>query len=111
MMADLARRLKSEGIGIHLLDLRTLQPWDQDAVSESLTRTGRLLVVHGASRTMGYGAEIVSWVSRHCFDLLLAPPSILGALDCPVGYGTMEKEILPQEMDMERAVRDLLAYD
>jgi len=67
--------------------------------------------VHGASRTMGFGAEIVSWVTKHCFDTLLAPPTILGALDCPVGYGAMEREILPQEADMERAIREILKYD
>jgi 2-oxoisovalerate dehydrogenase E1 component len=111
MLATIVKRLHGEGIGVHLLDLRSLQPWDTEAVSASLERTGRLLVVHGASRTMGFGAEIVSWVTQHCFDSLLAPPTILGALDCPVGYGSLERQILPQEEDMEKAIRDLLRYD
>lgn len=111
MLTKVVDRLKGDSINVHLIDLRSLQPWDQEAVAQSLERTGRLLVVHGASRTMGYGAEIVSWVSKHCFDSLLAPPSILGALDCPVGYGTLETEILPQEADMERAIHELLKFD
>jgi 2-oxoisovalerate dehydrogenase E1 component len=111
MLAKVTDRLRGEGIGVHLIDLRTLQPWDKETVSKSIEKTGRLLVVHGASRTMGFGAEIASWVSQHCFDWLLAPPTIVGALDCPVGYGALEKEILPQEDGMERAIRDILKYD
>jgi pyruvate/2-oxoglutarate/acetoin dehydrogenase E1 component len=68
-------------------------------------------VVHGAARLMGFGVEITSWVSRNCFDLLLAPPTIRGALDCYVGYGTLEREILPQEEDIEASIREVLAYD
>ncbi len=106
-----ALKLKGEGIGVHVLDLRTLSPWDHEAVAASIERTGRLLVVHGAARMMGFGIEVVSWVSRHCFDLLLAPPTIRAALDCYVGYGTLEKQILPQEEDIEASIREVLAYD
>lgn len=111
MLTPIVKKLESEGIGIHLMDLRTLQPWDQDAVAESVSRTGRLLVVHGAMRTMGFGTEIVSWVSQNCFDSLLAPPTILGSKDCQVGYGELEQAILPQEKDMEAAIREVLSFD
>lgn len=111
LAAAVARKLHKEGIGVHVLDLRTLSPWDQEAVASSVERTGRLLVVHGAARTMGFGVEVVSWVSRHCFDMLLAPPTIRAALDCYVGYGVLEKQILPQEEDIEASIREVLAYD
>ena len=111
LASAVAGRLQAEKIGIHVMDLRTLQPWDSGAVAKSLERTGRLLVVHGAARTMGFGAEVVSWVSKHCFDLLLAPPAIRGALDCYVGYGTLEKQILPQESDIEQSIREVLEFD
>jgi pyruvate/2-oxoglutarate/acetoin dehydrogenase E1 component len=80
-------------------------------VAQSVERTGRLLVVHGAVRTMSFGAEVVSWVSQHCFERLLSPPTILGALDCYVGYGTLEREILPHEDDIEKKIREVLAFD
>ncbi len=111
LATGVAKKLAAEGIGVHLMDLRTLQPWDQAGVAASLQTTGRLLVVHGAAQTMGFGAEIVRWVSRHCFDLLLAPPTVLGALDCYVGYGTLEKEILPQPDDIETSIREVVRYD
>ena len=57
------------------------------------------------------GIEIAMSISEHCFDLLLAPPTVLGALDCYVGYGTLEKKILPQPDDIEKSIREVVGYD
>ena len=69
-----------------VIDLRTLWPWDRDAVFASVAKTGRLLVVHQAVRTAGFGAEIVAEVTEHLFPKLKAPPRRLAAPRVPVPY-------------------------
>ena len=78
--------LESERIGAEVIDLRTLWPWDRDAVEASVGRTGRLLVVHEAVRIGGFGAEIVSEIVQSMFDRLKTAPRRLGAPRVPVPY-------------------------
>ena len=80
--ADLATR----GCSAEVIDLRTLWPWDRETVFSSVARTGRLLVVHQAVRTAGFGAEIVAEVTEHLFSELKAPPRRLAAPRVPVPY-------------------------
>jgi acetoin:2,6-dichlorophenolindophenol oxidoreductase subunit beta len=68
-----AETLAAEGISAEVLDLRTLKPWDEAAVLASVRKTGRLVVVHEASRTCGVGAEIAATVAEKAFDALRAP--------------------------------------
>ncbi|MEW5701379.1 MAG: dehydrogenase E1 component subunit alpha/beta [Candidatus Zixiibacteriota bacterium] len=106
-----AQKLATEGIQVELIDLRTIIPWDQNLVAESVKKTSRVLVVHEDVRTMGFGAEIAAWISENLFDQLDAPVRRVGALDTPVSYGPeMEDVILPQNDDIERAVRALIGY-
>jgi pyruvate dehydrogenase E1 component beta subunit len=78
---SLGRRCSAE-----VIDLRTLWPWDREAVFESIARTGRLLVVHQAVRTAGFGAEIVAEVTEHLFAKLRSAPRRLAAPRVPVPY-------------------------
>ena len=96
---------------VEIVDLRWLIPWDQDLVAESVTKTGRVLVVHEDVITCGFGAEIAAWISEHCFESLDAPVRRVAAIDTHVAYEpTLENAILPQVDDIAAAMKDLLAY-
>ncbi len=104
-------KLENEGIRVEVIDLRTVVPWDHDLVAASVRKTGKALVVHEDCKSMGFGAEIAAWIAEHCFDDLDAPVRRVGALDCPVSYGPeAESYILPQDEDIDAAIRDLAAY-
>ncbi|MBI0539003.1 alpha-ketoacid dehydrogenase subunit beta [Roseomonas sp. KE2513] len=81
-----AATLAGEGVRADLFDLRTLWPWDQEAVLGSVRRTGRLLVVHEAVRTGGFGAEIVAEVTEALFAELKAPPMRLAGPRAPTPF-------------------------
>lgn len=98
------------GPSIEVIDLRTIVPWDQDLVAESVGRTSRVLVVHEDIVTAGFGAEIAAWIADQCFWSLDAPVRRVGAPDCHVPYEpTLENAVLPQVDDIAAAARDLLA--
>ncbi len=78
--------LAADGIRAELLDLRTLWPWDRDAVLSSVRKTGRLLVAQEAVKTGGFGAEIVAEIVEHAFADLRAPPVRLGGPRGPVPF-------------------------
>jgi 2-oxoisovalerate dehydrogenase E1 component len=105
--------LEAEGVeaSVELIDLRTLAPWDRELVGESVSRTGRALVVHEDIRTSGFGAEVAAWIAEECFDALDAPVTRVGAKDCHVGYEpTLEEAILPQKTDIAAAARKVLDW-
>jgi 2-oxoisovalerate dehydrogenase E1 component len=96
---------------IEILDLRCIVPWDQELVAESVSRTGRALVVHEDIRTAGFGAEVAAWIGEHCFEHLDAPVTRVGAKDSHVPYEpTLEREVLPQVDDIADAARRLLGF-
>jgi len=76
----------TQGIDVEVIDLRTLWPWDRDAVFASVARTGRLLVAHEAVQVAGFGAEIAATVAEHCDAALRAPVQRLGAPRIPIAY-------------------------
>ncbi len=99
------------GIDAEVVDLRSIAPWDQDLVAESVSRTGRLLVVTEDNLTCGFGAEVAAWASEHCFHDLDAPVSRVGAADTHVAYEpTLERATLPQVDDIATAAGSLLAF-
>ncbi len=84
--SEAAAELAGHGIDAEIIDLRTLWPWDQETVSASVAKTGRLLVAHEAVGVSGFGAEIVAAVCEHHFDSLRAPPRRVTAPRVPVAY-------------------------
>jgi 2-oxoisovalerate dehydrogenase E1 component len=106
-----ARRLEAEGASVEVLDLRSLQPYDWEAIAESVRKTGKAVVVHEDGRSWGYGAEIAARIADELFEHLDGPVRRLGALDSPVGYHpALEDATLPQVSTIEAAVRDLVRY-
>ena len=103
-----AERLAAEGCSVEVVDLRTISPWDRDLVCQSVTRNGRVLVVHEDTLTAGFGGEVAAWVAEHCFWSLDAPVRRVAATDTFVGYEPgLEHAILPQVDDIVAAATDL----
>ncbi|MFB2579797.1 thiamine pyrophosphate-dependent enzyme [Herbiconiux sp. P15] len=106
---EVAERLAEEGVSAEVVDLRTISPWDRDAVLASVRKTSRLVVVHEAVTDFGVGAEIVSTVVDEAFWALDGPPQRVGAAYSPAPYSpVLEAAWLPQHADIERAIRATL---
>lgn len=98
------------GVSVDLLDLRTLLPLDHDAITASVARTGKVLVLHEATLTGGVGAEIAAWIAEHCFSLLDAPVVRCGSLDTPVPFRIeLERQFLGKAR-LAECVAQLMAY-
>ncbi|HLI44900.1 MAG TPA: dehydrogenase E1 component subunit alpha/beta [Acidimicrobiales bacterium] len=108
---DAAARLATDGIEVEVVDLRTLVPWDREAVAATVAKTARLLVVHEDVLTAGFGGEIAAFAADECFESLDAPVRRVAATDTFVAYEpTLEAAILPQVEDIEQAARQLAAF-
>jgi len=107
-----AEKLAKEGIEVEVVDPRTLKPYDAQPMVDSVIKTGRLLVVHEAYKTCGFGAEISAMISEGpAFLHLNAPIRRLAGLDIPIPYNrTLEYHAVPQEENIIAAVRELMAY-
>ena len=98
--------LAAEGISAEVIDLRTLKPWDEEAVLGSVRKTGRLVVVHEASRTCGVGAEVAATVAEKAFDALRAPVVRLAGPDAPAASSwVLEQAFVPQADAIAEAAR------
>jgi 2-oxoisovalerate dehydrogenase E1 component len=97
------------GIKADILDLRTLLPWDTEAVARTTRKTGRVLILHEDTLTGGLGGEIAAWLAEHCFSSLDAPVRRVAALDTAVPFAPqLEADFLPQQRLREqlRALRE-----
>ncbi|MDZ4755604.1 MAG: alpha-ketoacid dehydrogenase subunit beta [Phycisphaerae bacterium] len=95
---------------IELIDLRTIYPFDMDAVEASVTKTGRCVIVHEAPKTCGFGAEIAARIMERCFLSLEAPVQRVTGFDTIMPYYKLELEYLPDTARIERAIADVAAY-
>ena len=92
-------------ISADLIDLRTLLPWDYEAVQSSVEKTGKVIILHEDCQTGGIGAEIASWISENCFRMLDAPVHRVGSLDTPVPFaGALEADFLPVSRFEEKLI-------
>ncbi|GHD42132.1 pyruvate dehydrogenase E1 component subunit beta [Thalassobaculum fulvum] len=89
-----AETLAGEGIEAEVIDLRTLWPWDREAVFASVAKTGRLMVAHEAVQVGGFGAEVAATVAEHCFKDLKAPVKRLGSPRVPIAYAPPLEDML-----------------
>ncbi|HEX7078341.1 MAG TPA: thiamine pyrophosphate-dependent enzyme [Candidatus Eisenbacteria bacterium] len=106
-----AQRLEAEGVSVEVIDLRTLLPFDRDAIAKTVAKTARVLVLHEDVLTGGFGGEIAAIIASDHFESLDAPVRRIGATDTPVGYSpVLEERILPQVDGITAAIRDLARY-
>ncbi|HSO32716.1 MAG TPA: alpha-ketoacid dehydrogenase subunit beta [Labilithrix sp.] len=89
-----ADKAAEQGIECEIVDLRTLWPVDIETIAASVKKTGRVVVVHEAPKTCGFGAELIALVNEHCFVHLEAPPMRVTGFDTPFPY-TLEMDYLP----------------
>jgi 2-oxoisovalerate dehydrogenase E1 component len=105
------RQAEQEGISVALLDLRTIAPYDWEAIAQQVKRTNRIVIAHEDQLTCGFGAEIAARVGSELFEYLEAPIRRVGALDAPVAYSPdLEDAILPQTSDVLSAIRETVRY-
>ena len=98
-------------VSVEVIDLRTLNPYDWEAIAASVRKTSRVIVAHEDTLSFGYGAEIAARISDELFSCLDAPVRRVAALDTWVGYHPqLEARILPQTDDLVRTIGELLAY-
>jgi len=109
---DAAAKIEKEfGVTIEVIDLRTLNPLDKEAILISVRKTGKVLIVHEDTLTGGFGAEIAAIVAAEAFDRLDAPVQRVAAKDAPVPYGPeLEYAMLPQEADIVAALKQLVSF-
>lgn len=106
-----AKQMEQEGVSVEIIDLRSLSPFDWDAIVETVKKTSRVIVAHEDSLSWGYGAEIAARISNELFEYLDAPVKRVCALDTFVAYAPqLEDAILPQVADVARAIAELRSY-
>jgi 2-oxoisovalerate dehydrogenase E1 component len=105
------RAHRQHGIDVEILDLRTLNPYDWEAIAASVEKTSRVIVAHEDMLSWGYGAEIAARIADELFDCLDAPVRRVGAMDTFVAYQpVLEDAILPQPDTILKAIVDLRAF-
>jgi len=106
-----ARQAEQEGISVEIIDLRSLVPYDWNAIVATVKKTNRVIVAHEDSLSFGYGAEIAARISGELFEHLDAPVRRVCALDTFVAYAPqLEEAILPQVADVIKAIAELHSY-
>jgi 2-oxoisovalerate dehydrogenase E1 component beta subunit len=108
---EAAEKAAGDGIDVEVLDLRTLLPLDEEAILESARRTGKVIVLHEATRTGGPGGEVAALIAEQAFEWLEAPIVRLTPPDTPVPYApALEEAFLPNAKALGDAIRALHAY-
>jgi 2-oxoisovalerate dehydrogenase E1 component len=106
-----AKQAEQQGINVEVIDLRTLAPYDWQAITATVKKTNKVIIAHEDSLSFGYGAEIAARISDELFEYLDAPVRRVAALDTFVGYAPqLEEAILPQVEDVVRAITELYSY-
>lgn len=106
---EAAKILSEEDVSLEVLDLRSLVPLDKESLLDSVKKTGRLVILHDATKFAGFGAEIAAIVADDAFDLLKAPIKRVAAPDIPVPFSPpLEKFYKPNPEMVVKAVRSIL---
>jgi 2-oxoisovalerate dehydrogenase E1 component len=106
-----AQQAEREGISVAVVDLRSIVPYDWEAITAYTRKTNRVVIAHEDQLTCGFGAEIAARMSEELFEYLDAPVKRVAALDCPVAYApVLEEAILPGSADVLKAIRAQAAY-
>jgi 2-oxoisovalerate dehydrogenase E1 component beta subunit len=108
---DAAKELAKEGIELEVVDLRSLLPYDREAVLETAKKTSKVILLHEDTRIGGFAGELAALISEEAFDYLDGPIRRITAPDTPVPYSPpLEEFFLPKVSDVTRVARELHAY-
>jgi len=108
---DAAAELEKDGVSAEVIDLRSIIPFDEEAILESVAKTNRVIILHEAPLTGGAGAEFAARIAEKAFDYLDAPIKRVAALDVPTPYSPpLEAFALPNKDKVLAAARELLVY-
>ena len=108
---EAAQNAAREGIDVAVVDLRTLLPLDVHAILQTAAETGKVIVLHEATRTGGVGAEVAALLAERAFEYLDAPVVRVAAPDTPVPYSPpLEAAFLPDAARVGQAIRALYDY-
>jgi 2-oxoisovalerate dehydrogenase E1 component len=106
-----AQQAEKDGVSTKVIDLRTITPFDWDAIAAAVKATNRIVIAHEDQLTCGFGAELSARVASDLFEYLDAPVRRVGAMDCPVAYcPDLEEEILPSSADVLAAILETAKY-
>jgi 2-oxoisovalerate dehydrogenase E1 component len=106
-----AQQAEKDGVSVKVIDLRTISPFDWDAIADSVKTINRIVIAHEDQLTCGFGAELSARVASDLFEYLDAPVRRVGAMDCPVAYcPDLEEEILPSSADVLAAILETARY-
>lgn len=106
-----AQHFADLGRSLEVVDLRTLIPWDRTTVLDSIRKTNRVLILHEAPRTSGFGAEVASQITEEAFEWLDAPPVRIGSEDLPVPFSIqLEKQLYSARAKLREGIERVLAY-
>jgi 2-oxoisovalerate dehydrogenase E1 component len=106
-----AKQAEQQGISVEIVDLRSMNPYDWNAIVQTVKKTSRVIVAHEDTLSFGYGAEIAARISDELFEYIDAPVRRVAALDTFVAYAPqLEDAILPQAADVLKAIIELHSY-
>jgi pyruvate/2-oxoglutarate/acetoin dehydrogenase E1 component len=109
--AEAAKQLEGDDVSVEVVDLRSIVPWDREAVLASVRKCSKVLVLHEDTRTGGFGAEIAATIAEEAFEDLDAPVKRIAAPDTPVPFSpNLEKAYIPQVEDVVAGLRELAEY-
>ena len=106
-----AKKLEEEGYSIEIVDIRTIVPLDMETISNSIKKTGKVIIIHEDTLFGGFGGEISARIAEECFEMLDAPVRRIGAADTPIPYHPiLEKAVLPSREKIYESLKNLLQY-
>lgn len=101
---------KNINISFEIVDLRTLQPLDYNAIKNTVAKTGKILLLHEDNLTGGIGGEIAAWIAEHCFEMLDAPVMRCASLDTPIPFNTELEQEYSAKSRLHNYIQKLLKY-
>lgn len=111
MAQKAADELAKDGIHAELINPRTIVPYDKEAILNSVSKTGRLVIAHEGPKCLGWGAELAAMVTEHAFEYLKAPVKRVTSLDIPISFApVLEDYSMPTAELIEKACREVMEF-
>lgn len=106
-----AKKLEEENYSVEVIDIRTINPLDEETIYKSVKKTNKVVVIYEDTYTLGFGAEIAARISDKCFQFLDAPVKRIAAKDTHIPYSPiLENEVLPNREKIYKGIKELLMY-